>query len=353
MSTGFDANPGRQAVRRVATFGLWVGGICLLANAAAYLAAALDVMPATWAETRLPAAAKDLTLAAVAVLGTILVSVGAVFALLERTGVLAAVTATCHGMDALEPRHDLPAPESRRGEAAPARGNPARVPALATDPGPVPSGAGDPEPGAFPSRGAARDDRPDSRTGGVSRLETPGAAPGGAREPSEARAAGLGSEESAGAEAKVQPPEPGAPATEAAAQQPVVGEPPTAEVLQPGDIIAAWDDYRRDGDGHFSRRGLQAVLDQRGLAAEVSAGDRVGAGGTVLIVETPHNTPNFYVLPSFNKSPRAVADWFDDSSGGALTGRTQRVARVAHGRWVEAGTEIGRRFELVERGEVA
>ena len=133
----------------------------------------------------------------------------------------------------------------------------------------------------------------------------------------------------------------------------MVEEPPPAEAPRPGDLIAAWDDYRRDGDGHFSRRGLQGVLDQRGLTADVSDGDRVGAGGAVLIVETPSSTTHFYVLPSFNKSPRAVADWFDDSSGGALTGRTQRVARVAHGRWVEAGTEIGRRFELIERGEVA
>ena len=120
MPAGLDRDPGRRAARLVATLGLCVGGICLLAGAAVYLGAAPNVLPATWAEAGLPAAAKDLTLAAVAVLGTILVSVGAVFALLERTGVLAAVTATCHGMDALEPRHDLPAPESRRGEAAPA-----------------------------------------------------------------------------------------------------------------------------------------------------------------------------------------------------------------------------------------
>ena len=353
MSAGLDAHPGRRAARLVATLGLCVGGVCLLAGAAVYLGAALDVLPATWAEMRLPAAAKDLILVAVAVLGTILVSVGAVFALLERIGVLTAVTVPRYGVEAFEPRHDLPTPESRRGDAAPTRSNPAQVPALAADHGAGPSGAGYAEPGAFPSRGAARDVRPDFRTGGVSRLAPPGAAPIGTGEPSETRAAGPGSEEAAGAQPEVQPPAPGTPLTEAAAPQLAVGEPPHAKAPQPGDLIAAWNDYRRDGDGHFSHRGLQGVLDRRGLEADVSHGDRVAGGGAVLLVETPSSTPNFYVLPSFNKSPRAVADWFDDNSGGALTGRTQQVTRVAQGRWVEPGSGIGRRFEVLERGEIA
>ena len=353
MPAGLAAHPGRRAARLVATLGLCIGGICLLAGAAVYLGAAPNVLPATWAEAGLPAAAKDLTLAAVAVLGTILVSVGAVFALLERTGVLAAVTVPRHGVEALEPRHDLLEPESRHGDAATARSNPAQVPTSAPDHRAGPRGAGYAESGAFPSRGAARDVRPDSRTGGVSRLDTPGPAPIGTGGPSETHAAGPGSEEAAGAEPEVQPPEPGGPVAEAAASQLMVEEPPPAKAPQPGDLIAAWEGYRRNGDGHFSRHGLQEVLDERGLEAEVSHGDRVGAGGAVLIVETPSSTPNFYVLPSFNKSPRAGADWFDDNSGGALTGQTQRVTRVAQGRWVEPGTGIGRRFEVLERGEIA
>ena len=55
----------------------------------------------------------------------------------------------------------------------------------------------------------------------------------------------------------------------------------------------------------------------------------------------------FYVLPSFAKSPRAVADWFDDSSDGALTGRTERVLQIADGRWTHTG------FEVARRGRVA
>ena len=147
----------------------------------------------------------------------------------------------------------------------------------------------------------------------------------------------------------MQSPEPLAPLHETARPLAAAEPPPPPE---PGELIDAWDDYRRNGDGHFSPLGLQEVLDQWGLAADVGHGDRVGAGGAALVVETS-GAPDFYVLPSFNKSPRAVADWFDDNSGGALTGRTQQVTRVALGRWVEPGTGIGRGFEVLERGEIA
>ena len=121
---------------------------------------------------------------------------------------------------------------------------------------------------------------------------------------------------------------------------------PTAD-LQPASLIGAWDNYRRTGDGHFNLRGLQRVLDDQGIGATVNRGDRIDAAGSVLIVETPSRKTHFYVLPSFAKSPRAVEDWFDDNSGGALTGRTERVLQIAEGRWTEHG------FEVVRRGEVA
>ncbi len=354
MSAGLDTNRGRRAARLISTLGVCLGGICLLAGTAVYLGTSPDVPPTALAEMRLPSAeAKDLILAAVAVLGTILVSIGAVFALLDWIGILAAVAVPRQDVEALEPRHDLPTPESRRADAAPTRSNPAEVRALPMDQGAKPSGAGYAEPGAFPSRGTARDAHPDSRAGGASHLDKSGTAPSVTGEPSATRTAGLASEAAAGAEPKVQPSKPAASATEAAAPQLVAEEPQPTQAPQPGDLIAAWDDYRRDGDGHFNRRGFQAVLAQRGLAADVSAGDRVDAGGAVLIVEAPSRAPNFYVMPSFNKSPRAVADWFDDDSGGALTGRTERVTRVAQGRWVEPGTGRGRRFDVLERGEIA
>ena len=105
------------------------------------------------------------------------------------------------------------------------------------------------------------------------------------------------------------------------AHEPPPPEPQPSQAPQSSDLIDAWDEYRRNGDGHFSPRGLQELLDQWELAARVSHGDRIGAGGAMLLVETSPGTPHFWVLPSFNKSPRAVADWFDDASSGALTGR--------------------------------
>jgi len=353
MWSGRGPDPARRTARRVAAGGLCLGAVCLLAAAAIYVAAASDTPPATWADVWRLATSLRLVLAAIASMGTILLSVGAVFALLDRTGLLASVTVPRNAAEEREPRHDPSRPESHGGDAAPAGGYPAQVPPLAPGHGAGPGGAGYTEPGAFPSRGATREDAPVSPTDRVPSLDMSGAALTGTGESSKTRATGRESDEAAGPDPEVRPPAPGAPPTEAETPQPEPGEPSPAQAPQPDDLVTAWDDYRRDGDGHFSRRGLQAVLDHRGLAAEVSAGDRIGAGGAVLIVETTSSAPNFYVLPSFNRSPRAVADWFDDDSGGALTGRTQRVTRVAQGRWVEAETDIGRGFEVLERGEIA
>ena len=346
VSTGVVADPGRRAASWIATCGLWGGGLCLFAGAAVYLAAALDILPATWTAAQPGAAATNIALAAVAVLGTILVSVGAVFALLESTGVLAAATASRQGVQEPERRRDLPGSESQRGASAPVRGSPGQV-RPPSDQRRKPSGPGNAEPGAMPFRGAALDGRPNVSTAGAPDQHAPGAAPVRSGEGAEARSHGAGIEDAAAPARGAQPPEP-----RAAGGAQEIEEPPSAEPPQPGDLIAIWDDYRRNGDGHFSPRGLQEVLDKWGFDVDVGHGDLVGADGAVLVVEA-FGPRNFCVLPSFNKSPRAVAEWFDDNSGGALTGRTQRLARVARGRWVGPGTGIGKRFEVLERGEVA
>ena len=349
MAAGIDANPGRRAARWVAPVGLCGGAVCLLAGAAVYLGAELDRLPATWTQEELPTAVRSLVQAAVVVLGTVLTAVGSVFALLGRTGLPAVATGLRHGAQAPEPDHDRPAPAS----AAPVPGPGATdLPAPAPDHGTGPMGTRDAPPGAPPPRGAAPDDLADARTAPAPGPGMLGAEPIGGDEPSPARTAEPASEGAAGPDFDEPSPEPRAPANETAALPLAVEEPPPREPPQPGDLIDAWDEYRRNGDGHFSPRGLQDVLDHWGLDADVGRGDRVGADGAVLVVET-FGTPSFYVLPSFNKSPRAVAKWFDDNSGGALTGRTQRVARVAQGRWLEPGTGIGRRFEVSGRGAVA
>jgi len=345
-ATDVVADPGRREAEQIARVGLLGGVLLLLAASSVYLAGALDMLPATLAAVWPGPAVTNLALAAVAVLGTILVSVGAVFKLLESTGILAAATPSHRGVQETERPGGPAASESRRGASSPVRGRPGQEGAL-PDQRREPNGAGDVEPGALPSRGARPDGRPKASTAGAPDRHAPSVGPGRSGEVSQADAHGTVAGNAAAPAHEAQPPEARTPGGAHDIEAPPSPEPP-----QPGDLIAVWDDYRRNGDGHFSRRGLQEVLHQWGFDADVRDGERVGAGGAVLVVET-FGTRNFCVLPSFNKSPRAVADWFDDHSGGALTGRTQRLARVARGRWVEPGTGNGKRFEVLERGEVA
>ena len=343
MPTGLDARPGRRTARWVAPVGLCGGAVCLLVGTAVYLGAALELPPAIWAEDtggtgatalqeatpdapletragiQLPAVAKDLALAAVAVLGTILVSVGAVFALLERIGILTAGTVRRRDVETPEPRHDLPRPESLSGVAAPGRNDPAQGSARAPGHGTRPRGAGHLRVGCRPARRRSRPAAPSCpRCAQPRRRPKKRPQPNRPAGPSRPRLGSAGSYPK-----KQRGPTPAShrrscapPCTKPRRLHP---RPSNRRRNQPGpgDLIEAWDDYRRlTGDGHFSPRGLQDVLDQWGLDADVDHGDRVGAGGAVLIVGTL-GTRKSYVLPSFNKSPRAVADWFDDDSGGA------------------------------------
>ncbi len=452
MSAGLDAHVGRRAARWVAPVGLCGGAVCLLAGAVLHLGAEPAAPPATWAkgtgdaapaalqddmsrpdgrprygtveqiepsvdtptrseiehpragrfgqaapdappETQPRAAVERLALPAVAVLGTMLTSVGAVFALLDWMGVLA-VTVRRRGAETPESRPDLPAPESRRADAVPDRNDLADVPAT-RDHGTGRMGAGEAAPAGpadartAPAPDPALPDAEPIRSAGMSpataawhasRRGVGGAASRnaelsphgstvageetggleeaartestGSAELSPERAAARALTDARRPDAGMLSPEPRGPVDETAASPPEADEPPRREPAGPADLIDAWDEYRRNGNGHFSPRGLQEVLYRWGFDMDVGHGKRVGAGGAALVVET-FGTPDFYVLPSFNKSPRAVADWFDDHSGGALTGRTQRVTRLARGRWLEPETGSARRFEVIEKGEIA
>lgn len=317
MSTARDARSDQRTARWIAPVGLWGGALCFLGGALFYLRAGLDPR-----SEQLLNALEGLAPATFAVLGTILVSVGAVFALLGRLGGLARVAAR-HCMDPEEPRRDLPSTEWRSGDSELAHVDTAAAAVIGVEPYRI---------------GAAG---PGSDKGGRNTsTDSVGPSPHHATAPTRGDALRP--------DPGVQWSEPPAVAGEAAEPSLPVDGPPPLEPPQPGDLIDAWDEYRRNGDGHFSPRGLQEVIDQWEFAARVVHGDRVNAGGAVLVVEAP-GTPNFWVLPSFNESPRAVADWFDDASSGALTGRTQQVVRVARGRRLESGTG---RCEVVERGEV-
>lgn len=125
-------------------------------------------------------------------------------------------------------------------------------------------------------------------------------------------------------------------------------DPPVGAGVQADDLIDAWEVYRREGDGHFNARGLQEQLNARNLSASVRDDERVGTPDCVLVVETPSPNAEFYVLPSFTKSPRKVSMWFDDHSDGALTGRIEKVLKVAEGRWTKNGM-----IDAIQKGIVA
>lgn len=118
--------------------------------------------------------------------------------------------------------------------------------------------------------------------------------------------------------------------------------PPADSPVEPqaSDLIQVWDTYRREGDGHFTKRGLQKQLDDMEFQATVSADVRVGSSECLLVVQTESQGPAFFVLPSFAKSPRAVQRWFADRSDGALNRTIHQVAEVAEGRWTRKGAEV-------------
>lgn len=343
MSAGHGEESGPRVPRWVAPAVL-CAGTCVLAGAAClYVWPERGMLlPGTWPEAGPPVKVKSLVLAALAVLGTILVSLGLVF-VLERAGLLSAAAGQRQDREERGSHGVLPETEPQSGAAPPTGGGQARVPASDRVEGSAGAGAAPPIGSGL--HGVEPSDRPAPR--GAPGRGAPATAPTrGDGEAVSARTADAARE-------TADEPEFASPAP-ATADARAVEEPPPPEEPQPGDLLAAWDDYRRDGDGHFNPRGLQEVLDALGLAATVSGGERIGARGAVLIVETPAGAPDFYVLPSFSKSPRAVADWFDDNGDGALTGRTQRLIRLARGRWMEteAGAGSGS-FEVIGKGEVA
>ncbi|MCY4027100.1 MAG: hypothetical protein OXH75_12410 [Acidobacteria bacterium] len=341
--------------RTIAHLGLGCGGACLVV-VAVQLGGAPDWLPSIDSP---PTNREVLGIGAVTVLGTVLVAVGVVGLLLD-TGVFTAATRQAAERDG---SRGHPAAQVSAATAADRRApseildSPARLDAVEpptkrtvserlaarapADTAPLPRADGQrawaSERRAAESRKDAErtdDDRPAGRQGrapgenrvGQHQVGEPAAVRHDAAEPETAAQEGL---------------------EEVVRSPPQADLSPSVPVPQPGDLVAAWDDYRRTGDGHFNARGLQRVLDERGIGATVGGGDRIAAGGSVLIVETPSRQAHFYVLPSFAKSPRAVADWFDDGSSGVLTGRTERVLQIAEGRWTRMG------FEVTSRGQVA
>ena len=310
MPAALDLRPGGRAARWVAPVGLCAGVVCLLAGAALHSGVAPDTPPATGVkrgggsepsgarvdDTPTPEEAErasvarlgggaapgtrsqtsagtwlvtvqGLAPAAVAVLGTMLMSVGVVFALLDWVGVLAAVTVP-RPVGAPGPHRDLPAPEPRSGGAAHARNATPETPAPLPDHGagsmglgsaassPAATGTGGngnqhrPTGGgeAAPSRGALPDDLSGARSAHAPLTVTAGAEPMRSAEPAESRAPVAGSGGAMRPHPGVRSPELRAPVHETVEAPLAVDEPPQ-EPPRPGDLIDAWDDYRRTATG--------------------------------------------------------------------------------------------------------
>lgn len=121
-----------------------------------------------------------------------------------------------------------------------------------------------------------------------------------------------------------------------------------ASAVTAESIIAAWEAYRRNGDGFFTAAGLQQTLREHGVAATVRDGSGVDAGGSALVVETQGETEGrFTVVPSFARSPRAAPEWFNDIGSGALSARTETIHRLAEGKWTEVG------YQVVAKGDIS
>ena len=186
---GFDEDRGRRAARWVAPAILCVGGLCALAGAAwlyagpeigglwteagppAELAFETPDEEAARTETELPAEVKNLAPAALAVLGTILVSLGLVF-VLERAGVLSAAAGRSQDREERDPHGVLPETEPQSDAAPPTGNGQAPIPAPDRVEGSAVADAAPPV-GSGP-RGVEPDDRRDLLTGGAPGRGAPG-----------------------------------------------------------------------------------------------------------------------------------------------------------------------------------
>ncbi len=178
-------------------------------------------------------------------------------------------------MEAPEPRHDLLSPEWHDRASAAVRDGPAGATARAANSGP--SGADRTRSPASGRVGrtagvygeAIGDAAADSvgphghRAPGPGSDEARRSASAGSAEPTPQYAMALAFGDAAKPAPGVQSPMPHTPVDETA-PPPEVDEPLPLEPAGPGDLIDAWNKYRRNGDGHFNPRGLQAVLNEWG-----------------------------------------------------------------------------------------
>ena len=127
------------------------------------------------------------------------------------------------------------------------------------------------------------------------------------------------------------------------------GEPdePTPRPDLKQELKGAWKRYRDDGDGHFNAQGFKAELANAGFDVDVRRLDGA-AGSAVLTIDDPQaGDRSFFVVPDFNRSPKSAEHWFEDESSRRLGGRTDKLKKLARGKWSQNGPEV------VEKGSVA
>ena len=109
-------------------------------------------------------------------------------------------------------------------------------------------------------------------------------------------------------------------------------------------LIRVWD--RCQDDGSFHPGIVRRELSKEGLDLEVHSGVDLELGKSVIAVMSP-NGDEVYLLPSFNDSPAAVRQWFDNQGADARLARIDHLIQPA-----VLGSRQGN-YELKARGAIA
>lgn len=113
----------------------------------------------------------------------------------------------------------------------------------------------------------------------------------------------------------------------------------------PNRLVEVWESYRKKGDGRFNVSGLRQRLEAAGIAAEVVAGEHVGAGDCLLAIDFRGGGP-LYLLPNFNKPARTVSQWFQALGSESRTAVIQRLIRPATARRSGGGLTVETKGEI-------
>ena len=107
------------------------------------------------------------------------------------------------------------------------------------------------------------------------------------------------------------------------------------------NIKGAWEEYLKNGDGHFNERGLSQFLNSKGLNARVISSSEFSV--KVLGIDLGYPDERIYLVPDFHLPPRAVKEFFDFSGTVSKLGRINKIIRLALVKKTSSGIEILRK----------